>query len=136
VSPPGRKADARRKTGAKAPVRPKTSVDPHAARRRYNVYVIALDDDVLDSRRFREANTHCERPRACLYVGMTARTPEERFAQHSRGVKACGFVKRYGIGLCPKLYGALNPLTYEDACRTEIELAQQLRRKGFAVWQK
>jgi len=91
---------------------------------------------VLSHRRFREANTHCERPRACLYVGMTARTPEERFAQHSRGFKACRYVRRYGIGLCPKLYETLNPLTYEDACRTEIELARVLRQRGFAVWQK
>jgi len=135
VVPPDRKASAKKKR-ARAPTQPRTETEVSAARRRYHVYVIALDDDVLASRRFRAANSHCERPRACLYVGMTARTPEERFAQHSRGVKACGYVKRFGIGLCPRLYESLNPLTYEDACRTEVELALRLRRKGFAVWQK
>ena len=102
---------------------------------RYSIYVIELDPAVLKHKRFAEANPDYTGDKPCVYVGMTARTPEERFAQHKHGYKACTFVKRYGLRLRPRLYQSLNPLTYKDACAMERERARRLRARGYAVWQ-
>lgn len=41
---------------------------------------------------------------AWVYVGETALTPEERFAQHLEGYKASRWVRRFGVRLRPDLY--------------------------------
>ena len=104
--------------------------------RRYIVYVIELDKAVLKSRRFCESNPDHDPAKACLYVGMTAKSPDERFAQHKAGYKACRLVKKHGRWLRRRLYERLNTMTYKQACRREVTLANDLRRKGHAVWQK
>jgi len=71
-----------------------------------------------------------------VYVGMTGRTPKERYASHKRG-KPAGkkIVTRYGVKLLPKLYDHLNPLTREEADRMEKEtLPRELTAKGFKVY--
>lgn len=102
--------------------------------RRFNVYVIELDEAVLKNRRFKEANPDRKAGKACLYVGMTARTPEERFRQHKAGYRAARLVKKHGRWLRKRLYERENPMTYEEAGRMERELAHRLRKKGYAVW--
>lgn len=72
--------------------------------------------------------------KAGYYVGMTGLTPEARFANHKAGIKAAGVVKRFGERLVPTLYEHLNPMTYEDAVRMEVELADSLRKRGFVVF--
>lgn len=104
--------------------------------RRYSVYVIELDPAVQRHRRFRDANPGYTGARPCVYVGMSARTPEERFAQHKRGERSARFVKRYGIRLRPRLYASLNPMSYQEAQRMEVEKARRLRARGYGVWQR
>ena len=104
-------------------------------RRRHNVYVVELDKRVLAHRKFSAANPHYDPGKACLYVGMTGLEPDERFANHKKGHKANAFVRDYGLWLRRRLYQRLNPLTYDEACETEVELAEYLRKKGHAVWQ-
>ena len=104
--------------------------------RRYSVYVIELDRAVLKSKKFREAKPEHDPAKACLYVGMTAKSPDERFAQHKAGYKACRFVKTHGRWLRRRMYERFNPMTYRQACRKEPSLANDLRSKGHAVWQK
>lgn len=72
--------------------------------------------------------------RAGYYVGMTGLTPEERFANHKAGIKAASVVKRCGERLVPKLYAHLNPMSYDDAVKREVELAEQLRQEGYQVF--
>lgn len=72
--------------------------------------------------------------RAGYYVGMTGLTPEERFANHKAGIKAAGVVRRFGVRLVPRLYAHLNPMTFQEAAAKEIELAEQLRARGFQVF--
>ena len=103
--------------------------------KRFNVYVIALDKSVMVDKRFRKANRYYVKGKPCVYVGMTARTPDERFAQHREGYKSSRYPKKYGLYLRRKLYEHLNPMTYEDAVAMEVELAKQLRYRGYAVWQ-
>jgi predicted GIY-YIG superfamily endonuclease len=102
---------------------------------RYSVYVIALDRAVLKRKRFLRKNPDYREKKGCLYVGMTARTPEERFEQHKIGYKSCSYVRQYGQYLRRRLFEKYNPLTYDNAVKLERELAQRLRKQGYAVWQ-
>lgn len=102
---------------------------------RHNVYVVLLDPEVLNDRRFAEANPHHVRGRPCVYVGMTGLTPDQRFKNHKEGVKANRYVKRYGLRLERRLYRHLNPMPYRQAEEWEVKLAESLRRRGYAVWQ-
>lgn len=55
----------------------------------YTVYVIELSRKVFtEDRRFREANPHYNGVLECLYVGQTAKTPQERLAQHKSGARS------------------------------------------------
>ena len=65
-----------------------------------------------------------------VYVGMTGKTPAERYHEHKQGYKAAkGWVKKYGICLLktPHLWNIEN----EDAVRIERELAETLQRAGI-----
>lgn len=105
------------------------------AKRTKNLYVIRLDDDVLDKRKFREANPDYVEGMPCLYVGCTSLEPAERFLQHKEGYKACKYVRDFGEFLQWEAFAHLNPVPAAEGERRERELAQNLRKKGFAVWQ-
>ena len=110
-------------------LRPKRQPADH----HHNVYVVLLDPAVGKMRRVRLANPKRDPQMACVYVGMTGLMPEERFANHKAGTKAASLVKRYGIRLLPELYAHLNPMPYEAAARMEVDLAEDLRRAGYAI---
>ena len=103
---------------------------------RHSVYVVLLDNEVLNHGRFRNANPDRDPLKPCLYVGMTGETPDERFRNHQRGYKSNSYVYRYGVRLLPEKFEHLNPMTYEEAIGEERRLADRLRREGYAVWQK
>ena len=100
-----------------------------------NVYVIRLDAAVLKKHRFRVANPGYVKGSPCVYVGATGLSPEERFANHKAGFKANYYAQAYGEGLMPEFFHHLNPMTQQRALATEVSLADELRREGFAVWQ-
>ena len=72
--------------------------------------------------------------KAAYYVGMTGLTPEQRFLNHKSGVKAARIVKRCGERLVPRLYEHLNPMPYAKALQMEADLADSLRKRGYAVY--
>lgn len=109
----------------------------------YNVYVIELRKKVFtENRRFREANPQFNGVLECLYVGMTSKSPKERFLQHKTGHRSkqghkisSNIVQKYGSYLRPSLYNHINPLPNRVAAlKMEETLALELRRKGYAVW--
>jgi len=102
----------------------------------HNVYVVELDKKVLEDRRFREANPDHDPKKACLYVGRTGLTPDERFERHRNGIQSNRYVEKHGKWLRRKLFEKYNPMTFEEAEKLEKELADKLRAKGHAVWQK
>jgi hypothetical protein len=54
----------------------------------YQIYVIELSKRVFtEDARFRNANPQFNGVLECLYVGMTSKTPKERFLQHKTGAK-------------------------------------------------
>jgi hypothetical protein len=65
---------------------------------------------------------------------MTGLTPEARFENHKKGLKAAGIVKRCGERLVPRLYAHLNPMTYAEALEMERALAERLRARGYQVF--
>lgn len=110
----------------------------------YQVYVIELSKKVftLDTK-FRQANPQFNGVLECLYVGMTSKTPAERFKQHKTGYTnkkgynlSAAIVYKYGAYLRPSLYNHLNekPMNRQQALAMEKKLALDLRRKGYAVW--
>jgi hypothetical protein len=105
--------------------------------RRYhhNVYVIELSNEVLFEPRFRRANPGYVTGRPCVYVGMTALSPDVRFDKHKAGIQSNKYAKEYGLRLRPDLYAMYNPMPYHGACEMEVELAIGLREAGYAVWQ-
>jgi len=111
---------------------------------RYRVYVVELSRKVFtESTKFRVANPQFNGVLQCLYVGMTSKTPAERFQQHRTGYVnkkghklSANIVQKYGTYLRPSLYEHINlkPMTREEALRMEEKLAWNLRRQGYAVW--
>ena len=99
----------------------------------HHVYVVLLKPAAKRLRRVREANPNADPAKPCVYVGMTGLTPEERFANHLRGVKGASVVTRYGVRLLPDLYAHLNPMPFEAAAQMERDLAEDLRRAGYTV---
>ena len=108
----------------------------------YHVYVIELSRRVFnEDARFRAANPQFNGVLECLYVGMTSKTPQERFQQHKTGYRnakghklSANIVQKYGRYLRPSLYQDIGPLSRAEALEVERGLALELRRKGYAVW--
>ncbi len=101
----------------------------------HSVYVVLLSKDVLYESAFKRCNPDYDLSKPCVYVGMTGLTPDERFDKHKAGIKSNKFVRLYGLRLLPELYECYNPMPYEAALDMEIELAIDLREKGYGVWQ-
>lgn len=109
----------------------------------YHVYVIELSKRVYtENRKFREANPQFNGVLECLYVGMTSKTPTERFKQHKTGFinkkghkLSAAIVEKYGLYLRGSLYNHILPMTTRaEALKMEETLALELRRKRYAVW--
>lgn len=109
----------------------------------YRVYVIELSKKVYSEHaRFRAANPQFNGVLECLYVGITSKTPAERFQQHKTGYRnkkgyklSSNIVEKYGLYLRPSLYNHIDPLTTKaEALEVEKGLALELRRKKYAVW--
>jgi hypothetical protein len=110
----------------------------------YQVYVVELSNKVFtENTKFRIANPQFNGVLQCLYVGMTSKSPAERFNQHKTGYinkkghkLSANIVEKYGTYLRPSLYEHINvkPMTRQEALIMEKKLALNLRRKGYAVW--
>ena len=108
----------------------------------YYVYVISLKVDVLEERKFIQANPDYVAGKPCYYVGSTSLTPKKRAEQHrtqyrnAKGTKLWNdFACDYFDGLRPRQFDRYNPIsTRAEAEKTESEIAQKLRNKGCGVW--
>ncbi len=69
-----------------------------------------------------------------VYVGSSARDAELRFAQHRRGYKSAGLVKRFALRLRPDLYDDLPDFRRSNEAReAELERARELAAAGFVA---
>ena len=73
---------------------------------------------------------------APLYVGQTAHTPEERFAQHKAGGKlAASKAHKFGLRLRLDLMKGIGPFsTRKEAETAEKNVAEALARRGHKVF--
>ena len=100
------------------------------------LYVIELADEARTVKRVREANPNANPKMKCVYVGSTARTPEQRFEVHKAGGKqSCSIVRQHGRRLVPGLYRDFPLMPRAQAEQEEALLADRLRAKGYTVWQ-
>ncbi len=109
----------------------------------YRIYVVELSKKVFTKNaKFRNANPQFNGVLECLYVGMTSKTPKERFQQHKTGYKnkkgykiSSNIVEKYGLYLRPSLYNHIKPLSSrKEALKMDEALAIELRRQRYAVW--
>lgn len=101
----------------------------------YYVYVIELEPEVANLRKFREKNPNYIKGNGCFYIGQSSRLPELRFEQHKEGYKSNKYAKYYGKKLRPDLFKKYNPIpTRKDALSMEEYLGKKLRAKGAGVW--
>tara|TARA_A200000159_G_C7210711_1_gene291927 strand:- start:457 stop:777 length:321 start_codon:yes stop_codon:yes gene_type:complete len=102
---------------------------------KYYVYVIELEPEVANLRKFRAKNPNYVKGNGCFYVGQSTRTPELRFDQHKEGYKSNKYAKYYGKKLRPDIYKKYNPIpSRDDSLGIEAYLGNKLRGKGAAVW--
>ncbi len=109
----------------------------------YQIYVIELSKKVFtENSKFRLANPQYNGVLECLYVGMSSKSPNDRFDQHVNGVKSkkgidisSSLVKKYGKYLRPSLYQHLPAVSSKKAAQIlEQKLASDLKRARYAVW--
>lgn len=109
----------------------------------YCIYVIELSKRVYsENTKFRLANPQYNGVLECLYVGMTSKTPQERFIQHKTGhISKKGhkisskLVEKYGLYLRGSLYEDIKPISSRAAAlKMEKEIALKLKRQRYAVW--
>jgi hypothetical protein len=90
----------------------------------YRLYVIEL-----------EPNPERDGESGAVYVGETAKSREDRFAEHMAGGKRSSrHVSKRGIKLCPDLTPRQEYYTREASREAEARLAERLRGKGYAVY--
>jgi len=116
---------------------PNQDVNATNPNRRYRIYVIRLSNRVLHRRRFRNANPHYEDGRPAVYVGSTVQDVEVRFEQHKKGgMFANTYAHQFGKRLFSYAYEDLpSYATKEEAVAAERAHAEELRSRGWAVWQ-
>lgn len=104
----------------------------------FRIYVVKLRKGILRNRSFKKANPDYVRGKPCVYVGSTAKAPGERFLVHMTNSKqGSSKVKKYGKELFEWAYRDLpNYTSREEAERAEAEYADELRGRGWGVWQK
>ena len=100
------------------------------------IYVIELAEEARTVKRVREANLNANPKMKCVYVGSTARTPEQRFEVHKAGGKqSASIVRLHGVRLVLGLYQNFPLMPRAQAEDEEARLANELRAKGYTVWQ-
>ena len=102
----------------------------------YQLYVISLQKQVLENKRYHRANPQYIPGKPCIYVGATSRTPAERLAQHLSGYKANPYAKRFGKSLFEWAFKDTGSFErWPEAEAAERALADKYRAMGWGVWQ-
>ena len=103
--------------------------------KRYYLYVIELEQEVIKFRKFKERNPYFIEGKECFYVGQSSRKPELRFEQHKEGYKSNRYAQKYGLRLRPEFYEQYNPIpTRKDAEEIEKMVGEKLRKEGMGIW--
>jgi hypothetical protein len=97
------------------------------------VYVVDLDSTACRARRTACRGEGCRQ--LAVYVGETALTAEDRFAQHKAGTKASRWVKQFGLAVNLELsHGLPEFATVGESREAEAALGEKLRAAGYCVY--
>ena len=108
--------------------------DDEVARGLFRVYVVALEPEVMSTRKFAEKNP-CYRPGLpCYFVDVTDLAADLRFDQHMHGIRDNAFVRMYGTALRPDFTVDLQPSPFGVAVEQEAQFARTLRGEACGVW--
>jgi Uri superfamily endonuclease len=105
---------------------------------RFQLYVLRLQNRVWGAKpKFRSRNPDYEPGRPMVYVGSTAKTVEERIAVHLKDkLKGAAIVREYFKREMPFEREELRADTTRDEAEShEARKADELRARGWAVWQ-
>ena len=100
----------------------------------HTVYVVALQPDVIDTRKFAQKNPGYRLGQSCYYVDVTDLAVDLRFDQHMHGIKGNAFVRMHGIALRPDFTDDIAPSPFQVAVENESKIARSLRAEGCGVW--
>jgi hypothetical protein len=105
----------------------------------YRVYVLRLHSRAWgEEPKFRKANPGYQEGEPLVYVGSTGKTVDERLQDHLAGGRTSNrFVKNYFKRKMPKEYEGIRPRESRRAAeKREARKAEELRGRGWGVWQK
>lgn len=111
-----------------------TTDDEEVARGLYRIYVVALDPEVMNARKFAQKSPGYRPGQPCYFVDVTDLAVDLRLDQHMHGIKDNAFVRMYGIALRPDLTVDFPPSPFGVAVEKEAEFARSLRGEGCGVW--
>jgi len=100
----------------------------------YRVYLVALEAQVMHTRKFAEKNPGYLPGQPCYFIDVTSLAADLRFDQHMQGIKDNGFVRMYGIALRPDITVDFEPSPFPVAVERQADIARSLRREGCGVW--
>ncbi len=111
-----------------------TTGDDEVARGLYRVYVVALDPEVMSTRKFAEKNPGYRPGQPCYLVDVTGLPVDLRFDQHMHGIRDNAFVRMYGLALRPDFTVDCAPSPFGVAVDQQTQFASSLRGEGCGVW--
>lgn len=108
------------------------------------LYVFELNEKVKLDQYYLKQNPNWDNIKPAFYVGQTAKSREERYAQHLRGEKSNRFMKKYGIKPFSRankthtmnaiLGVPVDNLRYYQALYYESKLTVLLKEKGYGAY--
>lgn len=111
-----------------------TDDEDEIARGDYRVYVVALEPEVMEARRFAQVNPGYRSAQPCYFVDITELAPDLRFDQHMHGIRDNAFVRRHGIALRPDFTADFAPAPFAVAVEQQAQIARSLAAEGCGVW--
>ena len=111
-----------------------TTEDEKVARGLYNIYVVALEPEIMSTRKFALKNPAYRSGQPCYFVDVTDLPMDLRFDQHMHGIKDNAFVRMHGRALRPDFTVDFPPSPFGVAVEKEAELTRSLRLEGCGVW--
>lgn len=110
------------------------SESEESARGLYRLYVVALEPEVMDTRKFAQKNPGYRPGQPCYFVDVTELAVDLRFDQHMHGIRDNAFVRMYGVALRPDFTVDFPPSPFTVAVEQQATIARSLREEGCGVW--
>jgi Uri superfamily endonuclease len=101
-----------------------------------HLYVIRLADEVSTKPKIKACNPNYCAGKPCYYVGASKYPPQERFRKHKEGERSSKWVRDYGLYVVTRRCRIIEVANGIERQVAERNLANELRKKGYGIWQK